>query len=217
LFCFLCLNTQQQALQQEGTRRPDVMDEAARDQQVRDQQIVDLVHLYDGSLKSLFVTSFITNYQDKNIGVCDENGCAKVLDGAGLETWLTNTASEELQLYTEKDGYFIEPILRCDENGRTVLVGGLLYRWDADDACIYLGQLFVHPDFQRQGFASGVLQTLWKRIPGVQRYEALVRCGNRKGWSFFDKLGFKPDLDLVKKYGYSNDFYMGLFKDLKTD
>lgn len=162
-------------------------------------------------LEETFSTAFETNYRNKVIAVSDSDG-GKVLDGQGLKDWLRATVKQELKSYgTDRDS-FIEPIMNDG-----AIVGGLLYSWDALSSTIYLGQLFVHPDFERQGLASSLLdERLPAKHPGLLRYEALHRCGNDKGRKFFqEKHGFRLDWGLVAKYGYSSDFYVGVSKDLE--
>ena len=161
------------------------------------------------ALKETFSTAFETNYSDKLIVISEGGG--KVLNREQLKDWLETTAREELANYQTNDDGFIEPII-AEGN----VVGGLLYSWHAEEGTIYLGQIFVHPDFERRGLASRLLDTkLPDKHEGLRRYEALHRCGNDKGRSFFqEKHAFLPDWSLVVKYGYSPDLYVGVYKNL---
>jgi ribosomal protein S18 acetylase RimI-like enzyme len=75
-----------------------------------------------------------------------------------------------------------------DENSRIV---GLITVGRIDQKSVHMGRLYVHPDVQRQGIGSQLFTAALKAFPNAQVMRLEVEEENKKGVSFYYKLGFR--------------------------
>jgi ribosomal protein S18 acetylase RimI-like enzyme len=75
-----------------------------------------------------------------------------------------------------------------DENSRIV---GLVTVGRIDKKGVHMGRLYVHPDVQRQGIGSQLFTAALKAFPNAQVMRLEVEEENKKGVSFYYKLGFR--------------------------
>ena len=80
-----------------------------------------------------------------------------------------------------------------DETGKIV---GLVTARKNDEETIFMGRLYVHPNYQRQGIGSQLFKAAILAFPGAKRLQLEVEQENEKGLNFYRKQGFK---ELQKK------------------
>ena len=78
-----------------------------------------------------------------------------------------------------------------DENGRKL---GLITARRVDDDTLMLHRLYVHPNFQRQGTGSRLLDAALTEFPTAKTMRLEVEEENKKGYTFYLKQGFR-DID----------------------
>jgi len=162
-----------------------------------------------------FVRSFMSVYKNETFFIT-QDGMPKLLEPKHIqekEKWLQDTAQEEFSEYVLL-GKENHKALKIKYNGENV--GAILYSLKQDkEHTIYLAQLFIRPDFQKQGISAYVIAKLLPTLhPLSRRYEVLTRHQNGVAFRlYYNKLGFKMgDVALVQKYEYNPLFYMGLYK-----
>lgn len=165
-----------------------------------------------------FVHGFMSVYKSETFFIT-QDGAPKLLGPKDIqekEKWLQHAAQEEFSEYVGegKEGYQALKI----KYGKKI-IGAILYRVQPDEEhTIYLGQLFIHPDFQNQGIGMHVIAKLLPALhPLTKRYEVLTRHQNGAAFRLYcNKLGFKVgDIVLVQKYEYNPLFYIGFYKVLQ--
>jgi ribosomal protein S18 acetylase RimI-like enzyme len=74
-----------------------------------------------------------------------------------------------------------------DENGRVV---GSVRAFSKDRTC-FIGRLIVHPDLQRHGVGTRLMQTIEARFPGAERYELFTGHKSEGNIRLYRRLGYK--------------------------
>mmetsp|Transcript_34572 Transcript_34572/g.87304 ORF Transcript_34572/g.87304 Transcript_34572/m.87304 type:complete len:507 (+) Transcript_34572:104-1624(+) len=208
---------------------------AEEDDRGQDPAVFDLNALSD-ALTDAFVNGFASNYITNSVTLLapppDQRkgklGSVKLLEGGlkdkcvltalnndEVEEWLSNLGAEEVARYQSDENpyFFVHPILAQEEP--SMVVGGLLYRWDEPTKTIYLGHLFVSSSHQKRGLATALLSdTLREKHPECEHYEALSRSANWIGLRFFSTRGFSVAPGLPQKYGYDHVQFVGFSKRL---
>ena len=161
-----------------------------------------------------FVNSVMASYKDKTFVVIYNDDLQIVTnDDEGYkikEEIVTSGANQEFQNYVNnynEEGFKAVKIIYD-----ALSIGALLYRLIGDT--IYLGQLFILPEYQKKGIATEVINVLLpKKHPSYNVYEVLTRHQNIEALKFYKKLGFKVDkIEMVTKYEYDPLQYLPLIK-----
>lgn len=113
---------------------------------------------------------------------------------SGLEFRPGDSKAEVRRKVTRDPELFLVAV----EDGR--IVGTVMGAWDGRRGWIY--HLGVLPEFQRRGVASAMVVEVEERMrrKGVLKSNAAVFEWNDKSKSFFESMGYSPDLETVK-YG----------------
>lgn len=70
-----------------------------------------------------------------------------------------------------------------------------------DEETIMMYRLYVHPDYQRHGIGTKLMEEAIKSFPGAKKLRIEVEEQNQKGISFYRKQGFKELGKKIEKVG----------------
>ena len=94
---------------------------------------------------------------------------------------LTETLDELIEEYNE--GFVLKMVA---EDGR--IMGSIRAR--EENGSVYIGKLMVHPDYQRQGHGTRLIQEIEKCFPG-RRYELFTSTRSVKNIRLYEANGYK--------------------------
>jgi ribosomal protein S18 acetylase RimI-like enzyme len=162
-----------------------------------------------------YTNAFFQGYKNKHLALKTKTGYEKVgpTDDDKKKSWLKDTAETSFERYVEKptEGYQAASIFL--EKKR---VGALLFRIMKDNI-VYLGEMFVMPEYQKKGIAEHVINSVLPgKVSPLKRYEVLFRYQNDAASRLYKKTGFtRATSVLVTKYDYPTMYYIAYFKDLE--
>ena len=130
------------------------------------------------------------------------------------EEWLRDTAKEEAEnaLSPQEGSHYL-----LFYAGKEI-VGYVSIHLEDDGKVLYLGQMCIHKNFQRKGFARHIMESVVpKYAPNAKRYTLLVRVLNKDAMIAYEKIGFVADDKgkLVEQHKYDPKHYLGMVKDIK--
>lgn len=163
------------------------------------------------------VNSFMAVYEKETFFII-QDGLPRLLEPNDIQEkkkLLENIAKAEFAEYVlgNKSGYQALKIKYEKKD-----IGAILYRIQSDAThTLYLEQLFVHPNFQRQRISAYVISKLLPVLcPSSKRHEVISRHQNGPAFRLYTKLGFKVgDMALVQKYRHNPLFYISFYKVLQ--
>jgi len=130
------------------------------------------------------------------------------------KAWLTDTFDEEAaDLKNDTEGK-ITLVKVTDESG--AVIGWATYEYsDADKHTIYLRQVAVQVDHQRNGIGTQILDYILKQNPRANQLSVVVRVINKQAQNFYTKNGFSENKAYVHA-GYSTERYTGYTKTIEA-
>ena len=97
---------------------------------------------------------------------------------------------------------FLNDIIRSDAITTVAViqdhVTAYLVAWRVEDE-VHIGNLAVHPDFRKQGLATGLFEKMLLQKPEFKVVWLEVRVSNREAQNLYQKLGFKQ-ISIRKNY-----------------
>ena len=77
--------------------------------------------------------------------------------------------------------------LKASVSGQIV---GSVRAYAQQETC-FIGRLIVHPDYQKRGIGSQLMQEIEKRFPQVKRYELFTGGRSERNLHLYQKLGYR--------------------------
>jgi len=108
---------------------------------------------------------------------------------------LTQTLEEVQNKF--KDHIFLKAV----EDGRII---GSVRANVLDSETVYIGRLIVHPDYQKQGIGTKLMDKIEACFDDFRRFELMTGHKSKKNISIYQKWGYK----IFKKEKFSDNLYL---------
>ncbi|MBS0626401.1 MAG: GNAT family N-acetyltransferase [Verrucomicrobia bacterium] len=149
------------------------------------------------SCKEVFFLGFSTNYNQ-----IPPEALFKA-DRAAVNVWLTEVFDNEYRHFIM--GNHRRRWLTAKKEGRPI--GMLLLDFENYPKEVYLAQMSVHPDHQRQKIGTTLIATVLKDFPEIEKLVTITRKANSVATEFWHAIGFVDSPFMHPKY--NPDIYTG--------
>lgn len=127
-------------------------------------------------LTNLFIDSFNEAYKEIPLSV---------LKVSSVEAFLTNTFEYEWNNFIDNKKVFCHIVLYHNNPI------GIVFFELVNNTTIYVRQMCVKTEFQRQGIGTNLMNSIITAIPNIEKFSIATRKTNIAAYNFFTKLGFK--------------------------